>query len=128
MRTRLDLLVIVALALYRAWRFVAKDKITERWREEAFNRWPPSAERAAGRMKWSADQRQMVYSIRPESNRDQRPKVSWIAASIACPWCAPLILALPLTLVVDACFGLTWPLAWWLALSASVGLLGRAEG
>ncbi len=128
MRTRLDLLVIVALALYRGWRLVAKDAITERWREEAYNRWPPTAERAAGRMRWSTDLHQMVYEVRPVSSRDPRPKVSWIAASIACPWCAPLILSLPVTLAVDVCFGLTWPLAWWPALSTSVGLLGRAEG
>lgn len=126
MRTRLDLFVIAALSVYRLWRLLARDEITARWREQAYNRWPPSAERAAGVMKWSAAQRQTVYSARP--TRDSRPRVSRVAEAVDCPWCLGAWLAGAATLAVDASFGVVWPLAWWLALSAAVGLLGRLDG
>lgn len=132
MRTRLDLLVICALAVYRLWRLVARDAITERWREQIYNRWPPSAERAAGLMVWDAKILQSVYRVRPERDpngaRHERPQVSWIAKWVDCPWCLGAWLCALATVAVDASFGLTWPVVWFLALSTLVGLLGRAEG
>lgn len=128
MPSRLDLLAISALALYRAWRFVARDAITAKWRERLFNRWPPTAERAAGMMTWDANLRQNVYTARPGPTRRTQPKVSLIAASIACPWCAPTIAAAALTAAVDASFGLVWPFLWFGALCALVGILGRVDG
>lgn len=134
MRTRLDLLVICALALYRLWRFVARDAITERWREQLYNRWPPSAERAAGLMVWDSKIRQSVYRVRPERDIHNtgmrpvpRPNVSWLAKATDCPWCASVWLSAALTIAVDASFGLTWPVVWFGALCTLVGLLGRAE-
>lgn len=132
MRTRLDLLVICALGVYRLWRLVARDAITERWREQIYNRWPPDAQRAAGVMVWDDKLRQSVYRVRPErgpdGSRNPRLRVSLVAASVNCPWCAPTFICAALTLAVDASFGLTWPALWFLALSTLVGLLGRVEG
>lgn len=129
MRTRLDLFVLLVFAVYRTWRLVARDKITERWREQLYNRWPPDAARAAGTMKWNPHLREMVYSARPQvRGTDTRPKVNWWAQMSGCPHCGGAWLAAVATLVADASFGLVWPLAWFLALSAAVGLLGRAEG
>lgn len=125
MRTRLDLFVLMALAVYRCWRLMARDDITARWREQAYNRWPPSAQRSAGLMSWNPEIRQMVYKARPETGR--RPKVSPVAAAVDCPWCGGAWLAGAAVIVVDVCFGVVWPVAWWLALSTAVGLLGRAE-
>lgn len=131
MRTRLDLLAICALAVYRLWRFVARDAITERWREQIYNRWPPDAKRAAGVMVWDTKIRQSVYRVRPErtpsGSTTLRPQVSWLTAAVACPWCVGAWLSAVLTIAADASFGLTWPVAWFGALSALVGLLGRAE-
>jgi len=126
MRTRLDLLVISALALYRLWRLVAKDDITKRWREEIYNRWPPNAVRATGTMKWDQKKRENVFVARTE--RKDHPKVSLVAASISCLWCAVTFASAALTVAVDASFGLTWPLAWFGALACLVGLLGRVDG
>lgn len=134
MRTRLDLFVLLAFAVYRTWRLVARDKITERWREQLYNRWPPDAARAAGLMTWEPNLREMVYSTRPTTSSggrriiDPKPRVSAVAQAINCPWCAPMWMAAVATLVADASFGLVWPVMWWLALSSAVGLLGRAEG
>lgn len=134
MRTRLDLLVICALGVYRLWRLVARDAITERWREQIYNRWPPDARRAAGLMAWNGSIRQMVYTARPADHMvglravAKLPKVSLVAAAIDCPWCAGAWLCAVATLAVDASFGLTWPVVWFLALSTLVGLLGRIEG
>lgn len=127
MRTRLDLLVIAALAVYRVWRFIARDRITERWRERIYNRWPPTYRRALARAEWNENMHEVVMHTRG-GVRDKVPKVSWLAASIDCPWCAGAWLSAILTLAVDASFGLTWPVAWWLALSTAVGLVGRADG
>jgi hypothetical protein len=126
MRTRLDLFIITALSVYRLWRLVARDAITQRWREQIYNRWPPDAARAHGIMRWSPDLRESVYSARPVSR--PRPKVSWFAKAVDCPWCSGAWLCAVATLAVDASFGVVWPLAWWAALSAAVGLLGRLEG
>jgi hypothetical protein len=126
MRTRLDLLVIGALAVYRAWRFVARDAITQRWREALYDRFPPSYQRSLARSEWNSKMHEVVMHTRP-SNRSH-PKVSWVTASLACPWCLGTWLSAALTAAVDASFGLTWPILWWLALSALVGLLGRADG
>lgn len=126
MRTRLDLFILSALSVYRVWRLVARDDITGRWREQLYNRWPPSASRAAGMMKWSPEKRENVYSVRPVGKPP--PKVSWLAKAVDCPWCAGAWLSAAATVAVDASFGVVWPLAWWLALSTAVGLLGRLEG
>lgn len=123
---RLDLFVITALAVYRVWRLVAKDTITERWREAAFNRWPPTASRAAGTMTWNPALRQHVYRVRPTPAPTR--KVSWIAAGVVCAWCGGAWLSAVATALVDASVGVRWPVAWFLALSTAVGLLGRAEG
>lgn len=132
MRTRLDLLVISALALYRFWRLVARDDITAKWREAAYDRWPPDAKRAAGVMVWDPKIRQTVYRVRPErtetGQRTAKPDVSRLAALVDCPWCAGAWLSAVATAAVDASFGLTWPLAWAAALSTLVGLLGRLDG
>lgn len=136
MRTRLDLLVIAALGVYRAWRFIAKDRITERWREQVYNRWPPTYKRALARAEWNENMHEVVMHTRGGTRRntgkemvdDKVPKVSWATASVDCPWCLPLLACAALTLAVDASFGLTWPVAWWLALSTAVGLVGRADG
>lgn len=136
MRTRLDLFVILALAVYRLWRLVARDAITERWREQLYNRWPPSATRAAGLMEWNPEIRQMVYRVRGGERVSvgtgrlpaiDPPKVSWLAAAVDCPWCSGAWLAAVATVLADASFGLVWPAAWFLALSTAVGLLGRAD-
>lgn len=123
MQTRLDLLVITALGVYRLWRLVARDAITARWRETLYNRWPPDATRAAGEMTWDARSRQMVYRVRPKD----KPKVSALATAVACPWCSGLWASAVATAAVNACFGLTWPVLWFGALSTAVGLLGRAD-
>lgn len=123
MRTRLDLLVISALAVYRCWRLVARDDITSQWRERVYNRWPPTASRATGLMKWEPKLRQNVFHARP----GEPPKVSGLAAAVDCPWCFGAWLCVPATLAVDASFGLVWPVAWFLALSTVVGLLGRLD-
>lgn len=128
MRLRLDLLVIAALAVYRVWRFVARDNITERWRERIYNRWPPTYQRALVRAEWNEDMHEVVMHTRNGSVRDKVPKVSWATASLDCPWCLPLLVCAALTLAVDASFGLTWPVMWWLALSTAVGLIGKADG
>lgn len=123
MRTRLDLLIISALAVYRLWRLLARDAITAKWREQAYNRFPPSAQRAAGTMKWDKTIRQNVFKARP----GKPPKVSWTAKGFDCPWCAPLWASAAVTVAADASFGLVWPLAWFGALSCLVGLLGSAD-
>lgn len=128
MRTRLDVLVISALAVYRAWRFMARDAITERWREAVYDRWPPNYKRSLARAEWNSKMHEVVMHTRNGSLRDPVPKVSWITASLDCPWCFPLLVSAGLTAVVDASFGLTWPIMWWLALSALVGFLGRVDG
>jgi hypothetical protein len=125
MRTRLDLLVICALAVYRLWRLIARDDLTARWREQFYNRRPPSATRAAGMMVWDKNLRQNVFKIRPIAKKT--PKVSALAQAIDCPWCAGTWLSAALTIAVNASFGLTWPVAWFAALACLVGLLGRAD-
>ncbi len=125
MRTRLDLLLICALAIYRGWRFLARDAITERAREALYDRWPPDYKRSLIRSEWNTTMAEVVAHARPAP---KRPKVSVIAASIDCPWCAPTFAAVAVTLAVDASFGLTWPVAWFGALCCLVGLLGRADG
>jgi hypothetical protein len=134
MRTRLDLLVLCALGVYRLWRLVARDTITERWREQLYNRWPPDARRASGLMTWEPSIRQMVFKARPgvtgvstRPGNPHGPKVSLVAAGLDCPWCAGAWLSAVVTVLADASFGLTWPLVWFAALSTLVGLLGRAE-
>lgn len=124
MQTRLDLLVITALGVYRLWRLLARDAITARWREALYNRWPPDATRAAGEMTWDSKSRQMVYRFRPSQ---AKPRVSVVAQAIDCPWCAGLWASAAATVAVNACFGLVWPVLWFAALSAAVGLLGRAD-
>lgn len=131
MRTRLDLLVISALALYRLWRLVARDTITEPWRARIYDRWPPTAARALYLTTWNKAKREVVAHARqttgPLVDRRPIPRVNLLAASIDCPWCAPTLVAGVVTVLVDASFGLTWPLAWWGALAALVGLLGRID-
>jgi hypothetical protein len=126
MQTRLDMFVLCALCVYRVWRLVAKDAITARWRETAYNRWPPDGKRAGGRMAWNPELREMVFSTRLEG--DPRPKVNMLAQLVNCPRCGGAWLAAIATVAVDVSFGVAWPIAWWLALSAAVGLLGRADG
>lgn len=128
MRTRLDLLVIGALAVYRAWRFVARDTITQRWREALYNRFPPTYQRSLVRAEWNSKMHEVLLHARRDNPRDPVPNVSWLTASFDCPWCINLIASAALTAAVDASFGLTWPLLWWLALSALVGFLGRVDG
>jgi hypothetical protein len=126
MRTRLDLLLICALAIYRGWRLVARDKVTERWREQAYNRWPPNYKRTLVETKWEPMMRESVPHTRTSAL--ERPKVSIVAASLSCPWCAPTFAAALLTFAVDVSFGLTWPVVWFAALGCLVGLLGSYEG
>lgn len=123
MRTRLDLLIITALAVYRFWRLLARDDITAKWRESVYNRFPPSATRATGLMKWDSDLRENVYRARP----GKPPAVSWAAKAFDCPWCYGAWLSVGATYAADAAFGLVWPVMWFLALSCLVGLLGRAD-
>lgn len=128
MRTRLDLLVICALGVYRAWRFVARDAVTQRWREALYNRFPPTYQRSLARAEWNSKMHEVVFHTRRDNPRDPVPKVSWLTASFDCPWCINLIASAGLTVAVDASFGLTWPILWWLALSSLVGFLGRVDG
>lgn len=128
MRTRPDLLIISALAIYRAWRFLARDAITQRWRETLYNRFPPSYQRSLVRAEWNAKMHEVLLNTRRDTPSDPVPRVSWFTASLNCPWCAPSFAAAALTLAVDASFGLTWPVLWGLALGALVGLLGRIDG
>ncbi len=125
MRTRLDLLLICALALYRGWRLIARDAITQRPREDMYDRWPPNYKRSLVRTEWNADMREVVFHSRPTHQR--RPKVSLVAQSVDCPWCLPTFAAAALTAAVDASFGLIWPVAWFGALCCLIGLLGRAD-
>ncbi len=127
MRTRLDLLLICALALYRGWHLLARDKITERPREALYDRWPPDFKRSLVRSEWNADMREVVFHAKPAKGRDAPKRVSLVSASASCPWCLPTFAALALTLAVDASFGLTWPVAWFGALCCLVGLLGAVE-
>lgn len=126
MRTRLDLLLICALAIYRGWHLVARDKLTERWREAFYDRHPPSYKRSLVMTKWEPAMREAVPHTRPTGGR--RPKVSLLAMAIDCPYCSPFIVEVAVTIAVDASFGLTWPVAWFGALACLVGLLGSIEG
>ena len=127
---RLDLFVILALATYRVWHLIARDSITERWREQVYNRWPPDYERALARMEWNAEMREMVRHSRhaTDAERGAIPTPTWLAKMADCPWCAGAWLAAAATIAADITYGLPWPAAWFLALSAAVGLLGRLEG
>lgn len=122
------MLVIGALAIYRAWRLMARDTITQRWRETLYNRFPPSYQRSLVRAEWNVKMHEVLLNTRRDTPSDPVPKVSWVTANIDCPWCLGSWLAVALTLAVDASFGLTWPVLWALALGALVGLLGRVDG
>ncbi len=128
MRTRLDLLLICAFAVYRGWHLIARDKVVERPREALYDRWPPSAKRALVRTEWNADMREVVFHARPTAGRAKPPRVSLVSQSVDCPWCLPTFAAVAMTIAVDASFGLTWPVAWFGALCCVIGLLGAVEG
>ena len=104
---------------------MARDSITARWREKVYDRWPPDATRSAGTMTWQPALREHTYTVRPVATK--RPKVSVVTAAVSCAWCGGAWLAAVATAVVDASVGLPMPVAWWLAVSAAVGLLGRAD-
>lgn len=123
MRTRLDLFVLAAFGTYRVWRFVARDTITKRWREAAYNRWPPTAARSLVTLEWNPTSHDTVLHT-----RSQPWQVSLVAAHIDCPWCFGTALAAVATAVVNATYGVVAPVGWWLALSTAVGLLGRLDG
>jgi hypothetical protein len=126
MRTRLDLFVLAAFGTYRVWRFVARDTITKRWRETAYNRWPPTYARSLAVTEWSTSMHQSVVRGRPE--HAPTPRVSWVAAHVDCAWCGGASLSALATAVVNVTYGVVAPVLWWLALSTAVGLLSRADG
>jgi hypothetical protein len=125
MRTRLDLFVLASLGTYRVWRLVARDEITKRWREAAYNRWPPTYPRSLGFTEWNPKMREAVLHGRPE--RSIHPPVSVIAAHVDCAWCLGALLSAVATVAVNATYGLVWPMLWWLALSSAVGLLSGLD-
>jgi hypothetical protein len=115
------LVLWLGLASYRLTRIVTLDTITEPWREQIFNRWPPDDDRA--RWRWVPELRALV-------KRDPKapaPRVHWIGQLVECPWCCGFYISGVVVAVTGWFVSVPAPLIVWPAVSTLVGLTGEVD-
>jgi hypothetical protein len=110
-------LALTALASYRLTRLVTTDTLLEPWREQVFNRWPPTWDRA--RLRWTSEHRHVMRA--PE---DTVPVRHW-AKLLDCSWCAGVWVT---AAVVLATRHHPRRVLTWLGLSTVVGMIGSVDG
>lgn len=111
------MLTLTALAAYRVTRLLVADSIADPWREQLFNRWPPSWERS--RTRWVPEQQRHVYRA-----DDDRVPVVRAAKLLDCPWCMGFwVCAAAVTIMRPR-----RPVLTTLALSTVVGMIGAVDG
>ena len=128
--TPLALFVVLSLATSRVVRLVQSDRVTKRWREAVFNRYPPDAVRQAREAVWEPKLRDVAFKPRhgarwPDGGYLDVPPVSRFGYWLGCPWCLGLALSAAAVLVAMAFVSVPLPVAWWLAISTVVGLIGE---
>lgn len=107
---------LTALAAYRLTRLVTTDTIVTPWREQVFNRWPPTFDRS--RLRWTSEQRHVFRAA-----DDSVPVAHW-AKLLDCPWCAGFWITGAAVLATRC----PRPLLSWLGLSTVVGMIGMVDG
>lgn len=113
------LVVLVALASFRAWRLLSEDTLLDGVRERFYTRFPPDEAWADHRARVLAVKRQKPVTI---------AKPSKVGILVDCPWCAGWWLCGLVTLAAWAWCGLRYPLLVWPGASTAVGFMGKLDG
>lgn len=114
-------LVLAALAAYRATRLVTLDTLFERQREQIFDRWPPDLDRA----------RLTSFVLHGQVEKRLRttpaPKVSKIGQLAYCPWCVGAHVTAGVVALLTLFVSIPLPVLVWAGLSAVVGFLAMID-
>lgn len=120
------LFVVSSLATYYVWWVLARSGVLSRPRQALYNRWPPDPPRATLVGRWDTNLREVVMNARPAVVGSQnRPRVSWVAKMVDCPFCCGFYLAGLVTWGLDWIGDVPIPALWWPAMVVVVALLAR---
>jgi hypothetical protein len=120
-RARIDptLVAVTSLAAFRLTRLITDDSLTEPLRQQIFNRWPPSIDRAG--LRWNGQR--LVERARDVAHPAPHP----VGRLLDCHWCSGVYCAALVVALVARHSDLPLPALTWAAAAAVVGFLGAVD-
>lgn len=124
MGTALALALLIGLAAFRAWRFLAVDTLIDKWRHAYFRRFPPNNQ-----------YRQYDRIVQPDGKRGPwiitgklvRP-ISKLGVLVDCPWCSSVWFAAAITAIVAQMYPTPLPVLVWAVACSVAGLAAMIDG